>query len=289
MKKFALVTSIAGVVCIVLGVIVVTVSAVAGATLPRSLRDGMIHRHNGWDWEDYWEENWDETQECSLDGITELTADVGAGSFFIREGDTDRLTLRIRDPRGTASFQEDGSRLSIDGGEMGSGRGLMENGLRRWLEGRGDESCTVEVTVPAGYRFDAVSLDLGAGYLEADAVRAGEVDLDTGAGYGDIRVLEADWLNADVGVGYLNIDQADIASGVDAECGVGSLELGILGSREDFSYEVDCERGEVTLDGESHSGQFECRDGGLGFPAGTGGKQMRLSCGVGNIDISFEG
>ena len=95
-------------------------------------------------------------------------------------------------------------------------------------------------------------------------------------------------MRADVGVGYLNIDQADVASLLEADCGVGSLEMDILGSLEDFSYEVDCSMGTVILDGESYSGPFQNGNGDLGFPAGTGTKMMKLNCGVGSMDISFE-
>lgn len=290
MKKFAMVTSIAGIVCIVLGVVVITAASVAGASFPRIMRNQMIHYHNGRG-QGYGSGDWEGAEECSFDGITELDAEVRKGSLFIREGDTDRMNVRIADSYGRAFCRQDGNRLEIDAGEDG-GRAIMDGKAKGFLDGfrsnQHDRECQVEITVPAGYRFESVDLDLGAGYVEADALRADEINLDAGAGYGEISSLEADRMRADVGVGYLNIDQADVASLLEADCGVGSLEMDILGSLEDFSYEVDCSMGTVILDGESYSGPFQNGNEDLGFPAGTGTKMMKLNCGVGSMDISFE-
>ncbi len=49
MKKFALVTGIAGIVCIVLGVIVITAAAAAGADLSGPIRRGHLHFHEIFD------------------------------------------------------------------------------------------------------------------------------------------------------------------------------------------------------------------------------------------------
>lgn len=293
MKKFAAVTSIIGVVCMVLGVVVLTVATVAGGSFPRNLRRGVIHRYNSWDWDDGWDEDWEDfleegAEDCYFDGITELNARVGRGSCLIREEDTDRVRVRIYDSDGLSSCSQDGKQLKIDAGSRGK-NGQAENGLGRFLRGEKPDRCQVEVTVPEGYRFDNVYVELGAGSLEADALRADTITLDAGAGYGEIDLLEAGNLTADVGVGYLEIGRADIKNMLEADCGVGSFQLCILGNREDFSYQVDCGMGTVTLDGESRSRQFKSPDGGSVFPAGTGEKQMRLSCGVGDIDISFEG
>ena len=48
MKKFMLITGITGIVCIVLGVVMVTVSLVAGGNFSSVVRNGPVRRHNDW-------------------------------------------------------------------------------------------------------------------------------------------------------------------------------------------------------------------------------------------------
>ena len=60
MKKFMLITGITGIVCNVLGVVMVTVSLVAGGNFSSVVRNGPVRRHNDWEWEHEWEWNWDE-------------------------------------------------------------------------------------------------------------------------------------------------------------------------------------------------------------------------------------
>lgn len=60
MKKFALISSIAGIICIVVGVVVISVTATAGADVAGTLRRGHIRFHDMFDCREF--TDWDRAE-----------------------------------------------------------------------------------------------------------------------------------------------------------------------------------------------------------------------------------
>ncbi|OUQ15889.1 hypothetical protein B5E84_13745 [Lachnoclostridium sp. An14] len=289
MKKFAIVTSIVGIVCIVAGVIVVTVASVSGASVWNVVENGPSYAYNS-SWVELEDSagNIEDISEYSYEGITELELDVGNMALAVRErdGDDGSILVRLLDPNNTVFCETDdaGTKLTI-WSDPDMARVSLKDGARRFLKD-GKDTAQVELLVPAGYRFQSVDMDLGAGYLTADVLRAEDVELTVGAGAAEIKTVDAGTLETDVGVGYLKIDRAAAARSLSADCGVGSTEITLEGRKEDFDSVVECAMGTIVLDGDKHEGAFSSENGGFGFPQG-GSKELKLDCGIGMIKIDF--
>lgn len=153
------------------------------------------------------------------------------------------------------------------------------------------------LTVPAGTVFGNVEINAGAGKVRIETLSADNVDFEFGAGEADIDALfvsgSADIdggagsikigsgsiaaLDLDMGVGELTLHSALLGTN-EINCGVGSVELALIGSEADYSVEIFKGLGAVTVNGEHlHDGET----------VGSGVNKLRVSGGVGEIRVTF--
>lgn len=122
----------------------------------------------------------------------------------------------------------------------------------------------VRISIPQGSHLEQLKISVGAGdVIGGDAVWADRCELDVGAGSLELEELNTKELTA--------------------KCGVGEIELELVGKKEDYSYSLSCGIGEIELDDTQYSGldMEEQIDS-------PGAKRMiTLKCGVGNIDVDF--
>lgn len=76
----------------------------------------------------------------------------------------------------------------------------------------------------------------------------------------------------------------EVEKEVKIECGVGQVNYTAVGSQEDYDYEVSCGIGSVTVGSDSYSGM-----GGERKVNNNGSKKMEIECGIGMVDVSFDG
>ena len=200
-------------------------------------------------------------------GIRRLDIDIDAGTVeVITSGDADEIKVDLNMKKRHVSIREEGDTLYIDEDVEFS---LWDN----------DEK--VRVTVPEGMDFDEVLVNLDAGQVTIDGIRCGRLELDVDAGQITADDVTADTLLGDVDAGEI-IFNGSIASSGEIDCDAGSVEMRLDGEKEDFSYDLSCDLGEITIGDESYEGISNRK-----HISGDGDKQLTVTCNMGEIDIRF--
>lgn len=179
---------------------------------------------------------------------------------------------------------------------------------RRWMGWMQGQAAFLTLRIPAGITFREVKLDVGAANVEWNSgmvceklnlvigagrmitgseepflIQAQRMNLEVGAGYVGITNLKAEELNAECGVGQMELFQV-AADKTTLDCGVGQITISMAGKETDYNYEVDTGIGGVSMGGVFY--------GGLGThqKVDRGGRNFIIvDCGIGEVDVSFEG
>lgn len=113
-----------------------------------------------------------------------------------------------------------------------------------------------------------------------------EIDIDAGVGTvamsGDRDFLKCEELKLECGVGKISL-RTDIREKGKLEGGVGEVRLTLAGKEDDFNYKVEYGVGNVSIDGEKHSGL-----GGDYEVDNNAAKDLKVECGVGSVELLFE-
>ena len=241
-----------------------------------------LNDHDDWDdddWDDH--DDWDDDDweiediaPAGKDGTYELE---NISSMDI-ELNYDELILQEYDGKNV--------KVSISGDYTDKVRVTTE-GTELKIESKGKtkpEERQVVVRYPAGMEFTEVNIDVEAGTatLEND-LNTREFSASVGAGtlenYGAISAREAD---IEVGVGTLALTDLDTEY-IDAECGIGTMELEAAGKKTDYNYRLSCGAGTLSLEDEEFAGL-----GGRKIVDNDGAvRKMQLECGMGTLEVSF--
>ena len=90
---------------------------------------------------------------------------------------------------------------------------------------------------------------------------------------------------AELTVGTGNIDLENLkVQNLEADCGIGNIDLGIDGKEKDYDYEISCAAGAIDIGDSSFSGLGHEKK--ISNPGSAG--KMTFDCGVGNITVDFE-
>jgi len=143
------------------------------------------------------------------------------------------------------------------------------------------QTCKIKLWVPEGYVFQTVEIELGAGLLRADTLRAADVALKVGAGSIFLEALTATDLSAEVGMGNLSAKCIDVQK-VDMACAMGNVELELSGDETDYNYHIKAAVGNVKIGDQSYRGMAEKQD-----VDHHRDKDVNLDCSVGNITLRF--
>lgn len=145
--------------------------------------------------------------------------------------------------------------------------------------------CEIYVWYPETLEFEEMELEVGAGavYLE-DKLTAWELDIEVGAGEliadGELITEKA---NLDVGTGSAIISKMD-ASKLEAECGVGTIEVLLTGAENEYSYEAECGIGSISVGNEVYEGLSKS----VKVDRPDAKKELQLECGLGEVTVLFE-
>lgn len=140
----------------------------------------------------------------------------------------------------------------------------------------------INIYIPKGYKFEEVSLDIGAGSLYVDDILAKECDIDIGAGEAVIDNFTVDELDLDCGAGQITAC-GKVDAKADLDCGVGEIMYTAVGKEADYNYSIECGIGEVICGGSSYSGIASEKEIDNGAR-----KEMVVNCGIGNVTIEFQ-
>lgn len=156
----------------------------------------------------------------------------------------------------------------------------------------------LKLTIPEGKLFEDASISTGAGKLSAKTLSANKVELKTGAGQvefehlevnsdvkikggaGEITVLDGTLnnLSLNLGVGEFNMT-AKLKGESNLKFGVGQSNLTLIGSKNDYRFDVENGIGKISIDNSSAAFYAD---------AGNGENLVKITGGVGETNIEFQ-
>lgn len=207
-----------------------------------------------------------------------LDIDVSSSNIIIKKGDT----FKAESNNKYISSRQDKNKLYI----------TEKN--HNWL----NDNNNLIIYIPADYVMDNVLIDSGAGKVNIEALSTKELYLNLGAGKvsinnlnvlektkidggaGDIIIdaLEVHNLDLNMGIGKLSFNSKLIGKNK-IDCGIGKMELFLIGTLDDYEITLDKGLGKATLD------EINMKDNNT---YGMGINKIDIDGGVGNIDINFE-
>lgn len=293
MKKVVKWSLVIGAIICLMGVGMITAGAVMGGG------DGLIpymanhHYTIGWydDWyEDDWD--WDDRRPSSdpadyllnevnnYEGIRELEIESAVGVVELVEEqreDPNDQTVRIARygaQSGTRNYYDivqDREELKIHF------RGAARNIKREDVE-------ALTIYVPEGYQFRKVEVETSAGSFYAEALYADEADLSLRAGEIVIDRGEITDLDVECAAGSLDC-KALVSRYADVECQAGSVNIWLAGTKDQYSYEMECKTGSITLAGEEeerYTGLWQKK-----HITNKTANKVDLECAAGEITINY--
>lgn len=268
----------------------------------------------------------DQAYPVTYQNVKSLDFHMYAGKLSIKEGK--KFTLEVRNEgrnkiasevkNGIWTLKEVSSRDRTSGKEnVISVFGIdidLDNTVSRDL-------MEVYVTLPKGFKADKMSLEVGAGTINADSLSAGTGNIRVGAGTCNIDKLTVkDSSSYQVDAGTLEIEEGMINNGTltceagkigvedgtihnttiscmagtisidgsitgDSEVSttVGTINLNLKGKEEDYNYTVDCNLGSLTINDTKYSGINKHIT-----QKNSAKNNMALNCDVGTISVNID-
>ncbi len=218
-----------------------------------------------------WEQYFSNIEEWKID-VTCLEVEIYEGDNAGIMVDTSDVDQELLDDLVVSQKEEE---LKIELKNRGKWDKLGNTGY----ESRG----TLFIEISAGQQFEEASVKVGAGVLTADDIYAKELDIEVGAGQVYLNSFTAKELDLECGAGEADL-YGEVEKEAKIECGVGCVSYTAVGNQEDYDYEVSCGIGSVTVGSNSFSGL-----GGERKINNGGSKKMEIECGIGMVDVSFDG
>lgn len=179
-----------------------------------------------------------------------LDIEFGYGNLEISYGDVEEIQIQQQNVKKYKCYVDEGT-LHIEGN-------LKAN------IGIGNQAGKIVILIPKDIVFDEVDLEFGAGKAEVLDLIANKVDIELGAGEMNITKLDAKEFNA--------------------ETGAGKLYAELVGKQTDYSYNLECGIGQLTIGDSTYTG--------LGTEqriSNPGAERFAdIECGVGEIAIEFQ-
>ena len=122
----------------------------------------------------------------------------------------------------------------------------------------------------------------GGGVLEAAQVQTGELDIEVGAGLIQLQNVQVDALGLEVGAGDASVT-GTINRGASIDCGIGTVDLQLTGTQQDYSYSMECGAGVIQIGNDVYSGISN------GKTIMNGGAMIEMECGAGEVTVGFSG
>ena len=229
-----------------------------------------------------------EYHEMDFDGVDDLKINMEGCNFQIGISEDDKFYLEAEDIEEMQVYAKDDT-LYVKSSRSGEVTGAMI------------KDSEIRLYIPENYSFDKVEIDLGAGFLHVEQIKAkkieakigaGEVEIggcnsdkleiNVGAGNFTVHDMEIGELNCEVGMGNVFLNGA-ISGDAKAECSMGNISLALENDITDFNYKLEASMGNITLDGKEYAGFASEKK-----IDNQASKTIKLQCNMGNIDVSFQ-
>lgn len=176
-----------------------------------------------------------------------LDVDLGAGKLEISYADVEKVEVEQEETPGFHCYVEE-TTLHVEGSKK---FGVNNNNAK------------IVIRIPRNYSFAEFELKVDAGEATVEGIVANEAGIDVDAGNATIKKLDAKEVEASVDAGELYIE--------------------VVGKKEDYSYNLECDVGTIRIGDESYTG--------LGTEKKIKNPNAELfleaDCDVGKVQIDF--
>ena len=200
--------------------------------------------------------------------IEDLDIEASVGNFVINEYNGDKIKVVAKNVSYRTELYQDNDRL-IFKENFRFGFFPINNNTK------------VEIYVPENHQFDKVKINIDAASFKVPNLFAEELKIDVDAGSFKADKITADKIFIDVDAGDAKIGLLDSKkSEFDAD--VGDIKVTMAGSESDYSYEADCDLGDIEIGsyrGDGISNEYQYRGG---------NRSIKADCNVGSVIIKME-
>lgn len=200
--------------------------------------------------------------------IEDLDIEASVGNFVINEYNGDKIKVVAKNVSYRTELYQDNDSL-IFKENFRFGFFPINNNTK------------VEIYVPENYQFDKVKINIDAASFKVPNLFAEELEIDVDAGSFKADKITADKIFIDVDAGDAKIGLLDSKkSEFDAD--VGDIKVTMAGSESDYSYEADCDLGDIEIGsyrGDGISNEYQYRGG---------NRSIKADCNVGSVIIKME-
>ena len=284
MKKFTKIALISALVCLVLGLGVFLGGLALGGTW-QGLKESIDHG-------DYSIGGSDGTYGIYMTEKSEDSSSSNQESSVAQEKTSNAVVysnvqkIEIDMQSGGLYFEPTNEKeLSVSvNGKDGKETTVRQNGeeLEIYNDFRNHKG-NVKIYYPEDMTFREISISMGGGDVAVKgSIKADEFDAELGAGAFHAEGIEATESSWEVGAGEIVLGHVE-SRDMDFDCGTGRIEAKLAGKQADFNYDVECGIGSVKIGNEEY--------GGVAFEKTIQNGQNReieISCGIGEIQLSFE-
>ena len=254
----------------------------------------------------------------TVDTLRGLDLEVGACRMYIKETDEQNVSIAI------IGECEDHYRYRIKDEDtlLLVHKDMDYNGFDSlWNSGHPRGNTRVYLYLPKGAMLDDISIDFGAGKLDAGYLKAKEIEISAGAGKCTFDGLEASEsielsmgagkitagtlfakeAKLDIAAGELHVSDAKVtahteavvsmgnanlngsfAGELNADCSMGNLNFTLEGAEDDYNYDVDCGMGNVKIGSKRYNNL------GGEFETDHGSSStVSISCAMGTVNVDF--
>lgn len=236
--------------------------------------NGKWHGSLGMNVEDMFDEDyevWDgevEKTRINEDEIEELDIQISS-SFLVIKDSADEFFYIEKNGDGKSQVYEEKGILYVK---------AMQNSTVLGVQ----KEKKVILYVPENMDLHMINVELGAGEIEWNTLKADAMKVELGAGEFVAEKVEVGDLEVSLGAGECLI-QGKLQGDVKVDCAAGSVTLKHEGTEDEFNYEIDCSVGSVQIDGESFSGLASSKE-----IDNDASKTMEISVSAGSVEVEFE-
>ncbi|MDF2510534.1 MAG: putative rane protein [Herbinix sp.] len=222
--------------------------------------------------------------------VSSLEVNNSTGKLTILEGDSFKVEAENVSRNFEAKLTKEGTLKVLDN---------SQNIKFLWFRFNGINNPNSQITVylPKDFIAEDIILDSGAGNVNIDGVQTQYLMLSAGAGNINGSNIAAEKVKVDGGVGNVNLEKvsfedSDFDCGVGNltvngtllgknkfDCGVGDVTLELAGDMDDYNIKVDAGVGNIRLNGEKISSEYENNN--------NSPNSIDIDGGVGNVTIEI--
>lgn len=212
-----------------------------------------------------------------LDGIRQLDVELSHLRIVLEESTGTELEFQTsnipEDAAGELVLKQEGEELDVFIRNEQNWKAIMKN--------RGEVG-TLTMRIPKNQLTQMSFSIAGGGVLEAAQVQTGELDIEVGAGLIQLQNVRVDALDLEVGAGDASVT-GTINREASIDCGIGTVDLQLTGTQQDYSYSMECGAGVIQIGNDVYSGISN------GKTIMNGGAMIEMECGAGEVTVGFSG